>query len=215
MSENPPPDAAPARFRIFRSHPNLPAKEHVIAIPIVFHAEKRTQALSRPPRVEDAEGIWRLVRECKPLDLNSCYAYMLLCRDFPATCAVAEGEPGRPAAFVSGYIPPGRPDVLFVWQVAVDPAFRGRGLARSLIRDILGREACTGVRYIETTVSPSNKPSDALFQGLAAGLPAPLQRLPGFDKSLFGSSDHEEEILYRIGPFTHHPQSPQSEREAT
>jgi L-2,4-diaminobutyric acid acetyltransferase len=135
--------------------------------------------------------------------LNSCYAYLLLCRDFSATCVVAEEE-GFLGGFVSAYIPPLRPDVLFVWQVAVNKALRGKGLGKSLILDILRRKACRNVNFLETTVSPSNGPSQALFASVAEALQAPHALKPGFAPSLFEPPSHEEEMLHRIGPFSVH-----------
>ncbi|MCZ9340443.1 diaminobutyrate acetyltransferase, partial [Streptomyces sp. TRM76130] len=41
------------------------------------------------PRVTDGATLWRIARDSKVLDLNSSYAYLLWCRDFAATSAVA------------------------------------------------------------------------------------------------------------------------------
>src|SRR6185312_3847202 len=81
------------------------------------------------PRVEDGAAIWRIARDSKTLDLNSSYSYLLWCRDFAATSVVARDAEGGPVGFITGYIRPDRPETLVVWQVAVDQAWRGRGLA--------------------------------------------------------------------------------------
>ncbi|CAO0837892.1 L-2,4-diaminobutyric acid acetyltransferase OS=Streptomyces microflavus OX=1919 GN=ectA_1 PE=3 SV=1 [Streptomyces microflavus] len=56
--------------------------------------------------MEDGAAIWRIARDSEVLDLNSSYSYLLWCRDFAATSAVARGEDGEPIAFVTGYIRP-------------------------------------------------------------------------------------------------------------
>ena len=76
------------------------------------------------PAVADGAALWRIARDSKTLDLNSSYSYLLWCRDFAATSAVARDETGQPVGFVTGYTRPERPRTLLVWQVAVDEAFR-------------------------------------------------------------------------------------------
>jgi L-2,4-diaminobutyric acid acetyltransferase len=155
--------------------------------------------ITRPELSHGAE-IHRLVGACKPLDLNSRYAYLLLCEHFADTCALARlGD--QVVGFVSAYKPPGRADTLFVWQVAVDAGSRGQGLAGAMLREILGRPQVRGCCYLETTVSPSNEPSRRLFHGLAHSLDAGLTESTLFAADSFGEEDHECEMLIRIGPF--------------
>jgi L-2,4-diaminobutyric acid acetyltransferase len=154
------------------------------------------------PRVCDGAGIHRLVAACEPLDLNSTYAYLLLCRHFAETCVRAEKE-GQTVGFVSAYRLPLREDVIFVWQVAVSARLRGQGLARQMLHELLARPAVHGCRYLETTVSPSNEPSLKLFHRLARELGAPVAQQAFFNEEDFGSEQHESETLIRIGPFGH------------
>jgi len=143
--------------------------------------------------------VWRLVRDSRGLDLNSPYAYLLLCSDFAATSLLAEGEEGV-VGFVGAYRPPPRPHAIFVWQiVTADPA-RGSGLASQMLDALLARPACRGVRFLEATVTPSNTASWALFRGLARRRGAPLTQEPAFGTELFPNPDHEEEVRVRIGP---------------
>lgn len=168
-----------------------------------------TNALTRPaqsteltfcrPEPSDAAGIRSLVERCKPLDPNSTYAYLLLCHHFGATCMLAKAG-RRIVGFVSAYCPPGDPRVLFIWQVAVDPEARGAGLGTEMMQRLLARAALKGVRYLETTVSPSNHASRRMFQGFAQRSGVPLRERVLFGRDCFADEDHEEEILFRIGP---------------
>ncbi|MEV0776030.1 diaminobutyrate acetyltransferase [Streptomyces sp. NPDC050433] len=177
------------------------------------------------PRVEDGAAIWRIARDSEVLDLNSSYSYLLWCRDFAATSVVArdtasvtapgaagaartDGSPdgsldGAAIGFVTGYIRPERPEVLVVWQVAVDSAHRGKGLAGTLL-DALTRRVVEeqGITSVETTVTPDNTASDRLFHAYSERHGATLEREVLFDGDLFPDGGHQPEVLYRIGPLT-------------
>ena len=154
----------------------------------------------RKPRLNDGARISELIRSCKPQDINSTYCYLLLCRDFADTCVVAE-EGGEIVAFLSGYRPPDRWDVFFIWQIAVDVDSRNRGIAKRMLFDVLNRPSTRDCRYIETTISPSNEASKRLFRGLAQELDAHCDVSDCFSESDFGDFDHEAECLFNIGPF--------------
>jgi len=154
----------------------------------------------RPPTPEDAASIWRLVRDARVLDVNSAYAYLLLCSDFAETSLVAHAG-GRTVGFVGAYRPPVRPDTVFVWQIVTSGDLRHSGLGSSLLDGLLSRPACRSARFLEATVTPSNLPSRALFRGLARRRGAALVEREGFPAELFPTADHEEEVRLRIGPF--------------
>jgi L-2,4-diaminobutyric acid acetyltransferase len=155
----------------------------------------------RKPTRADGKALYQLVKQCPPLDLNSPYAYLILCEHFADTCVVAERE-GRLVGCVTGYIPPNSPDTLFVWQVAVDSSARGHGIGGAMVRDLVTRGASSSLQFLETTVSPSNTASARMFESFAAKLNACCERQVLFSREDFGSSDHEDEVLFRIGPFT-------------
>ena len=155
----------------------------------------------RAPRLEDGAAIYELIRQCPPLDVNSCYAYLLICHHHPQTSVVAESR-GRILGFISGYLPPLQPDTFFVWQVAVHADARGKRLGLSMLRYLLQQPVAKSTRYLETTVSPSNQASRATFARLAQDLETTMSEQPLFDKALFGDgAAHEDEMLLRIGPF--------------
>jgi L-2,4-diaminobutyric acid acetyltransferase len=146
------------------------------------------------PRLEDGQHLWRIARDSQTLDLNSPYSYLLWCRDFSATSVVVRSG-GEVHGFVTGFERPEEPGTLFVWQVAVDAAWRGRALAGRM----LGHLADHGHRYVEATVTPDNIASARLFTAFARDRGARLARTPLLSGDLF-PGDHEPEELYRIGP---------------
>jgi len=174
-----------------------------IADRILSSSPSAAAVLRRPGR-SDAAGVHRLVADCPPLDLNSVYAYLLLCEHFRDTCVVAcHGK--RIDGFVSAYVPPGRPDLLFIWQVAVHGRARGQSLGKAMLRELLARPALQSIRHLETTVGPTNQASRRMFAGLARELGTCSIEEPLFDRTLFGADEHEDEMLLKIGPFGERP----------
>jgi L-2,4-diaminobutyric acid acetyltransferase len=155
----------------------------------------------RKPELTDGQLIYDLAKISKPLDLNSLYSYLLISTHFNQTSAVAEKEQDI-IGYVSGYLHPHKHDTLFIWQIAVNPNMRGKGLATLMLQNILQREELIKIKFIEATITPSNKKSRKLFQRLAEQLKADYKETPFLDKELFGESNHEEEKLLRIGPIT-------------
>ncbi len=153
----------------------------------------------RKQELADAKEVYNLVRDTNILDVNSEYLYLLQSTYFRNTCVVAV-ENKNIIGFVSGFIDPNDSKTLFVWQVGVDEKYRGFGLAKKMIMEILSNNIQKNIEYIQTTISPSNKSSESLFLKLCKELKANIVLEKLFDKSDFNNS-HEDEILYKIGPF--------------
>lgn len=158
------------------------------------------RGILRAPVAEDGVAINELIAKCAPLDRNSVYCNLLQCTHFASTCVVAE-QAGRAVGWVSGYRMPDEPDALFVWQVAVDSPARGQKLAARMIKDILAREANSGVLFIKTTITQDNEASWRLFRGLAEALNAPFEAAPLFFRNTHFAGAHATEVLVTIGPF--------------
>jgi diaminobutyrate acetyltransferase len=143
----------------------------------------------------DGPLLHQLVVEGGGLDVNSPYAYVLGARFFGGTSVVAEGPEG-PVGFVLALRPPDRPETLFVWQVGVAPAGRGRGLGLTMLRWLVD-EVCP--THLEATVTPSNTASRRLFAALARDLDAGLEVDRWVDGDQLAGAEPED--LHRIGPF--------------
>lgn len=152
----------------------------------------------RPPRISDGRRLWEIARDSRVLDVNSGYAYVLWCRDFADTSVVATDEADVPVGFITGFRRPEAPGTLFVWQVAVDADQRGRGVAGRMLDHLLDRLAPHGVTRLETTVSPDNEASIAMFTALARRRGTHITRTELFAPEDFPDS-HLAEDLYTIG----------------
>ncbi len=150
------------------------------------------------PTVEDGAAMWELVNQ-STLDQNSAYKYIMMCEYFAETCVVAK-EADKLVGFVTAFIPPERSDVVFIWQVGVDSSQRGKGVASKLLNELFKRDACKEVRFVEATVTPSNKASQALFKKLARQYNTKCEVSEFFKQELFPNDSHEEELNFRVGP---------------
>ncbi|MGM0442668.1 MAG: diaminobutyrate acetyltransferase [Fibrobacterota bacterium] len=150
--------------------------------------------LFRKPGFEDGLAVAQLVENCPPLDLNTTYYYYMMCRDFSETSVVAELN-GEIVGYISAYRRPAVPSTLFVWQVAVSKDARGRGLAGRMLSTII--ESCSGeIDRTETTITPSNTASQAVFKKYAEKNGLTIEKTPFLKADHFGGGDHEPEDLY-------------------
>lgn len=144
--------------------------------------------------------MWEIARDSRDLDLNSSYAYVLWCRDFHRTSMVADAD-GKICGFITGYTRPWRPDTLVVWQVAVDDEWRGRHIAAQLLDGLLDRLA-PEVSRLETTISPDNTASIALFTGIARRRGLQITTEPIFAPADFPDSHQAEDLYILANPLS-------------
>ncbi|ASN04487.1 diaminobutyrate acetyltransferase [Virgibacillus necropolis] len=159
----------------------------------------KTEFHFRVPNKKDGAAVWELIKHTGVLDLNSSYSYLMWCEIFSETSIVAIDE-GETVGFISGFIHPDTPNTLFIWQVAVHESERGRGLGTKMLFQLLQRESCENIHYVEATVSPSNTPSQNLFHGFAEKLDTNCVTGDYFSSTDFPQKGHEDELLYKIGP---------------
>ncbi|HEV2767420.1 MAG TPA: diaminobutyrate acetyltransferase [Acidimicrobiales bacterium] len=156
----------------------------------------------RAPVAGDAAPMWRLAVDTGALDVNSPYAYVLVCTHFASTSLVAVDpeELKDLVGFAAAYRTPDDLDVLFVWQVGISAERRGAGLGGRLLRGLLAQPGNRGVRWLDATVTPSNRASERLFHSFAQSLGVACEPTGSYPPELFPGGNHEPEVLYRIGP---------------
>ncbi len=152
------------------------------------------------PKAEDGYLVNKLVEASPPLDPNSIYCNLLQCSHFADTAVVVR-DGDELVGFVTGYIEPRNPDTLFIWQVGIAKSARGKGLAKRMLKHLLKRSICRDVRYIETTITPDNEASWALFRSLTRDLDTELDSRVYFEKEPHFGGEHDDEHLLIIGPF--------------
>lgn len=157
------------------------------------------QPTLEPPSTRDGALMHALAQACPPLEVNTCYAYLLLCTHFADTCVLARDGDG-PVGYIAGYRLPKRPDILFIWQIGVHPRARGQHLGPAMIDVLISGPGAKGAQYLETTVAPDNAASLRLFHSYAEARGMSLVESEFLEASLFGDEQHAAENLLRMGP---------------
>lgn len=161
-------------------------------------AERDLMVLRRPT-AEDGPAITALIAASPPLDPNSAYCNLLQCSDFAETCVVAaRGE--TILGWISGYRPPSHPERIFVWQVAIDAAARGEGLAGRMLDELVSRPAVRGATTLTTTITDANPASWGLFTAFARRHGAVLSKAERFMRAPHFAGAHDTEWQASITP---------------
>lgn len=92
-----------------------------------------------------------------------------LIRRFPALCFVAESQEAFAGYALCrvrllGYLRPRRFKSAFVASIAVDGAFRGKGLGRALTERVLDTSAALGLPEVSLEVEPDNSAAVSLYK---------------------------------------------------
>lgn len=159
------------------------------------------QITFRRPELADGLKIYNLIASSPPLDVNSSYLYFLQSSHFAQTCVLAE-QAGELLGFVSGYMRPDKPTELFVWQMVVAEAGRGKGIAKNLVRQQLKQalELQPELESLSCTISPSNQASQGVFKSLANYFGLQLSKDEFLTEAHFSGQEHEAEDYYLLVP---------------
>lgn len=168
-------------------------------VPDISHLKRVGKASLRKPTSMDGLALNKLVAASPPLDPNSIYCNLLQCTHFSDTAIVAELN-GELLGFVSGYILPAKPNTVFIWQVVIAKAARGQGLAKQMLLQLVRNLSSRKLQFIETTITPDNKASWALFNSLARDLNTSVENRVFFSRAADFGGQHEDEYLLQIGP---------------
>lgn len=169
--------------------------------PDISHLRGVGKVSLRTPTPQDGYRLNQLVAASPPLDTNSIYCNLLQCVHFGDTSIAADYE-GKLAGFVSGYILPAKPNTLFVWQIVIAEAARGQGLAKQMLLQLIRNLSSRKLQFIETTITPDNHASWALFRSLARELDTALESRIYFSRDADFGGQHDHEHLLKIGPIT-------------
>lgn len=149
----------------------------------------------RHPSLTDGTAVFDLVDDCKPLDLNSHYLYLLQCSHFSQNCVVAFSN-NKLLGWLSSYLHPDHSETLFLWQLAVSKQARGFGLAKKMIDWIVAQQK--GIAKIHTSITADNEASWAVFRSVAKHWGVELTQHNWFDGQAHFSGRHDSEFLVEI-----------------
>jgi L-2,4-diaminobutyric acid acetyltransferase len=164
---------------------------------IEVYSKKNNKIKITFPTKKNGSAVAKLIQRCPPLDLNSTYNYLIQSYYFNRTCSVAF-DSEKIVAFVSGFIKPTNKNCLFIWQVAIDEEYRGKGLGIELIEFLLNQNK--EVNTIETTITKNNIASRRMFQKIVEKYKTRMSEEALVDKEKDFSNEHDSEMLITIGP---------------
>jgi L-2,4-diaminobutyric acid acetyltransferase len=152
----------------------------------------------RKPEKKDAVEIHAMLQPYKPyVGTSPIYTYLLICEHFSDTSIVTTIDTGEIVGFISAYFPPKKSNTLFLWEIAVKEGFHGNGLYLQMVEELY---KCNCPMYVEATVNPSNTSFIKRLKQLSEIFTCDFTTYTLFPSDHFGKQDHEDEVLYRIGP---------------
>ncbi|MBL1097534.1 GNAT family N-acetyltransferase [Streptomyces sp. 205] len=98
---------------------------------------------------------------------------------FSGTSLVRENADGSVAAFLVGFYSADNDEEAYIHFVGVDPALRGRGVARELYTEFFRRAAEAGRREVRAITSPQNTGSIAFHRAMGFALEPGDRELDG------------------------------------
>ncbi|NJE05305.1 ribosomal-protein-alanine N-acetyltransferase [Thermococcus sp. M36] len=114
----------------------------------------------RPAKLFDIPDIVRIERESFREEYPRG-VFLVFLENNPETFLVAEHS-GRVVGYVMGYL---RPDLEgHIMSIAVDPAYRGKGIGSALLTEVIERLIKKGARYIGLEVRVSNERAIKLYE---------------------------------------------------
>ena len=96
---------------------------------------------------------------------------------FHATSTIAEAD-GALAAFLIGFLSPSQPDAAYIHFIGVDPARRGRGLARVLYERFFALALADNRQVVRAITAAKNARSIAFHAAMGFTVSAPI---PAYD----------------------------------
>lgn len=97
---------------------------------------------------------------------------------FRDTCLLAE-ENGKIVGFVMGFLSQSEPDESYIRIVMVDPAWRGKGVARALYEEFFKRVVTLGRYVIRCVTAPRKKDSIAFHSRMGFNIEPQEQEFEG------------------------------------
>jgi diaminobutyrate acetyltransferase len=117
----------------------------------------------RRSSVEDFLKLHELVGRIENIVQHPPHFYKIMLRYFGDTIILAEEE-GELTGFLLGFVSQTNPEEYFIWQLGVDPRYRGRKIAGKIMEETIKAAGEKGCRLVSATVEIVNIPSQRLFE---------------------------------------------------
>lgn len=117
----------------------------------------------REALVDDYLKLHELIGKIEGIVQHPTHFYKIMIRYFGNSIPVAI-ENGEFVGFLLGFVSQTDSDEFFIWQLGVDPAQRGKKIAKKIMEYTKSIAKQKGCRRITATVETVNKPSQRLFE---------------------------------------------------
>ncbi len=150
-------------------------------------------------KTTDVDKLRQLVDRCKPLRLHPPYTYWMLGQYFGDTCFIGE-ENGRYVGYVTGMHSSLNPEVMFLWQVGIDPDYRGRKYFKIFIDKLIEMARSKSCKFLQFSISPDKKTSFAAFTSVAKQLELPMEEIAicEYHDTIWNEDEHEPVYQYTL-----------------
>lgn len=143
---------------------------------------------------KDAPLLRYLAKRCQPLDVHTHYTYWVVSNYFGSGGFILEAD-NAPAGYIMTV---DTPSAVFVWQIGLLEAHRGKGLSQQLIA-AAASYAKSVAKNMEVTISADNKASYSAFSQFCKKNQIRFERIGNVDiPDMDDPSFCEAEIAYRL-----------------
>jgi len=157
----------------------------------------KDEFMIRPVQESDAALLRHLAKSCPPLDVHTPYTYWVIAALYGEYCFLAYEKGGSPIGYVTCVK---TDDSLFIWQIGILEAYRGRGLSRLLLDKVFKKAESERERpTLGVTIAKDNQNSYYAFHNYCRDhgytfSPERTATVTDLDDPLF----LEEEVFYRM-----------------
>lgn len=120
---------------------------------------------------EDYAAIYQLMNNTQGIDNHTAYT-LWQCTYFDADFFLVAKEQDTLLGYVFGR--PTGADHIFLWQIAVSEAARGKHVGKQLVQQFIKQAQTKGFTQLITTITQGNQASERLFQSIAKELESAL-----------------------------------------
>lgn len=129
----------------------------------------------RSIKEEDIVEVRKLLDKGKPFVLpHHHYVYWMMCKFYVSSNFVAVDDNSRIAGFLCA-IPDEKKESYFIWQIVVNEEYRGQGIGRKLLNNLLICANKEKIKKIVLTIDVNNNISKSMFEKFAKDMNSELK----------------------------------------
>jgi len=134
----------------------------------------------RNMEINDIQNVIELLENSKPYVLpHHHYVYWIMQEYFLSTNIIALHQ-GKIVGYICGLLSTEK-DCIFIWQIAVDRAYKRRGIGSRLLSELVTYSEKNHIKSLQFSIDKSNNSSYELFLQLARKLNKKMERIGSYN----------------------------------